>query len=459
MKYLFYTLMMLSLIVSQSCVEETEPGQQKLSIGFSATSIDNQTVSDLPANSKLVMNVQSPTGEAVMEFAEVQFQLDGQGFLTRPLDLPFGNYAITDFMIVNENDEIIYAVPKSTATLASDVTQPLNLEFDYSSSTAPQITDLRLLDVRNHKAEDFGYASFRKPGYGLNIVLNEKGSSQATSGKASIMNGNVVIATYSLAARMNHITIPAGLSGDHSLVISKDGFAGETFTLTELLQKKSKTIKVALEPALTMLAYAETWFEYSFDLTGAQGSVVTVDWGDGTTETHESNPEFNTFIHTYPADGNYNITVTGDLDEITSFYSFYGQGPMDEVNFQHLTELVDLRFGLSRSPKVLDLTHNTKLTSVSVGNLTNLENLYLPESHHISQLWIGDNHKLSTAAVDAVIDNLYQNIVSHNTRDGWFGFEINVDDEPGIVGPPSNEAVAKLRIMKHDYGWEIAPDL
>ena len=459
MKYLICTLAMLSLVLSQSCVDDIEPGQQKLSVAFSALSIDNQMIGELPANSSLVMNVQSQTGESVMEFAEVQFQPKDDGFVTRPIDLPFGNYSIIDFMIVDENDEIIYAVPKSSGTLASDVTQSLNLEFNYSSTAGRIITDLRLLDVRNHKPEEFGYASFKKPGHGLNIMVNEKGSSKATTGKASIMNGNTSIATFNLAAKMNHITIPSGLTGDHKLVISKDGFAGGTFTLAELLQKKNKTLKVALEPALMMLAYAETRSEFSFDLTGPSGSSVAVDWGDGTTETHDFHPEFTTLTHSYPADGNYNITVTGAIEEITSFYSFYGQGPMDEVNFQHLTGMIDLRFGLSRSPKVLDLTHNTKLTAVTLGGLSNLETIYLPESHHITNIWIGDNLMMSTAAVDALIDNMYRNIVSHKIREGYFGLMIYVDDQPAIVGPPSAEAMAKLQIMEDDYGWDVSYDL
>jgi len=375
--------------------------------------------------------------------------------------LPFGNYSITDFMIVNENDEIIYAVPKSSGSLASDVIQSLNRDFSYSPTALPVITDLRLLDVRNHKAEEFGYASFKRPGQGLNIMVNEKGSSKPTTGKASVVNGNTTIATYNLGAKMNHITIPPGITGDHKLVISKDGFAGPSFTISELLEEKSKILKAELEPALTMLAYSESWFEYSFDVTGPAGSFITVAWGDGTTETREFHPEYSTyFAHSYPADGNYNVTVTGDLDKITSFYSFYGNGPMDEVNFQHLTAMEDLRFGLSRSPTVLDLTHNTKLTSLTIGGLSNVETIILPESHRINSIWIGENTKMSTAALDAVVNNLYQNTVKHDTRNGWFGFDVTLEDgSQGMVGPPSSDAIGKLQSMKNDYGWEISPDI
>lgn len=460
MKYLFSTLAMLSLILSQSCVEDTEPGQQKLGVAFSLSS-DNQMISDLPANSKLVVNVQSQTGESIMEFAEVQFQLSDDGFVTRPIDLPFGNYAITDFMIVNENDEIIYAVPKSSGTLADKVTQPLNLEFSYSSSVASEITNLRLLDVRNHKAEEFGYASFKKPGQGLNIMVNEKGSSKPTTGKASIMNGNMTLAIFNLAAKMNHITLPPGLTGDHKLVISKDGFAGGTFTLAELLEKKNKTLKVELEPALTILAYVgfESVSMFNFDLAGPQGTSVIIDWGDGTTEVHEMNPERSFPVHTYAADGNYPITITGDIDKITFFYSFYGQGMMDDVNFQHLTDLEEIRFGLSRSPAVLDLSHNTKLKFALLAGLDNLEKLYLPESHHLLDLSLAGPNLLSTEAVDAVIDNMHRNVVNNDLRNGTIGLQATWwEEDQSMIGPPSPQAMAKLQIMKNDYGWGVYPE-
>jgi hypothetical protein len=365
-------------------------------------------------------------------------------------------------MIVNENDEMIYAVPKSSGALANDVTQPLNLEFNYSSSAAAAIPDLRLLDVRNHKAEDFGYSSFKKPGYGINIIVNVEGSSQATSGQASIMNGNTTIGIFDLAAKKNHITIPSGLTGDHKLIVSKDGFAPETFMLTDLVQMKNKILKVELEPALTILAYVgfESVSMFSFDLAGPQGTSVTIDWGDGTSEVHEMDPERSFPIHTYAADGNYPVTVTGDIDKITFFYSAYGQGMMDKVDFQHLTDLEEIRFALSRSPAVLDLSHNTKLKFALLAGLDNLENLYLPESHHIMDLSLAGPNLLSTEAVDAVIDNMYRNIVNNDLRNGTIGLQATWwEEDQSMIGPPSPEAMSKLQIMKNDYDWGVYPEI
>jgi hypothetical protein len=84
--------------------------------------------------------------------------------------------------------------------------------------------------------------------------------------------------------------------------------------------------------------------------------------------------------------------------------------------------------------------------------------LKLPENHQITFLNISGMSSMTTASIDAIIDNLY-NSVTANSRTGNFEFSTSWYEEEGPIGPPSPDAVDKLRILRDSYGWSIFPNL
>jgi len=454
---------MLSLILMmQGCNnEEIEPDshQQKLNIGFSALSAAKETLTNLPPESKLVMSIQAQNGEAVMEYAEMEFQFRDNHFVTRQLDLPAGNYTITDFMVLNASDEIIFAAPKAPGTLSNSVPTPLNYNFTLRDSDMSVDIDLRLLDVRNHTAADFGYSSFKIPKV-LSLEVTVEGQSKPTTATAILKNGDLIIRQYNLQAKMNLIFLPGDVTGNYTLTIVKFGYASVQFTLSDILRSYHHTpLKVSLAPAFSILALTNGAGSFQFGLAGPEGDSVTIDWGDGAVETLALSPLIET-DHPYATSPNL-ITVTGDIGKITSFYSFYGNGPIEQINFEHLTDLKEIRFGLTSSPKILDLRNNAKLEFALLLNLENLEALYLPPSHNITSLGLSGPNHLSPAAVDAVINNMYKNIVSNNIMNGSIGLQADwqaAEGDETFIGPPSAQGLAKLKIMQQNYNWEIFPN-
>ena len=185
MKHLYPTLPIVGLIlICISCNEDPATIQKKVSVDFTVSS-DNGTVSDLPPGSHLLLNIQTQNGEPVMEYQEVGFTQYLDHFSTKPLDLPYGNYVLTDLIIVDDNDDIVYAAPKSTGTLASSVEHPLGFDFVSSpdAGTAAGM-HLRLMDVRKFRPGDFGYASFKKPGRRINIMIRDEDDGKPVAARA-----------------------------------------------------------------------------------------------------------------------------------------------------------------------------------------------------------------------------------------------------------------------------------
>lgn len=457
MRHLLFATAALSLMfISQSCNEDIETNPQPVRIGFTISSDDE--IQDLPEGSHLVMTIESQVGEPVMELTEVEFYSDGNRFVTEPLTLPSGHYRITDFMLVDKNDEMLFAIPKKTGVLEKNISHPLDLNFSISPGHNPFMTDLQLLGVNKFKPEDFGYLSFKILRRLLMVIVTTEGSNKPTTAKAFVINGNDTIAQYNLRARMNIIAVPPGVTPTHKFVISKDGYAPETFALLDLLRKQYRPVRAILKPAFTMLAYIDfsSSSTFEFQLGTADGASLFINWGDGSpTEALGST------LHDYPANGNYPITITGDIDKITFFYSFYGQGMIDAINVQHLSALETIRFGLTRSPRVLDLTRNTKLNLVLLPELEDLEHLYLPAQHSINYIMLHGRNQMTTAAVDAVINNIYQNTTRKNIMNGWFGLAASwaqPEEDESLVGPPSPASIEKLRILHENYGWTFEPN-
>lgn len=462
MKNLYLSLPLLALIlICIRCSEDPEPLQKKVSIDFTVSSGD-ETLSDLPQDSRLVLNIQTTTGEPVMEYQEVKFTSSKNRFSTEPLGLPYGNYVITDLMIVDNNDDILYAAPKLPGSLASSVEHPLSFNFLLSSDARLSGLSLRLMDVRKYKPGDFGYASFKKPGMRINVMITAEDSGKPVAARAFLLNDMDTIARYKLTPKMNQISVPAGAKDNSRLVVTKEGYAPVRFLLSDILASDHrKPLQVALTPAFTMLAFIG-WdgSTFEFYLGGPEGAAVSIDWGDGSTGSFDLSQYMN-IVHPYASAGNYSIAITGNIDKITSFSSYYGYAMVDAFDFSRLSDLREFDFGLTRSPAAIDLRQNGKLESLELIGLDNLRAVYLPESHQLHYLSFTGPNKISTEAADALINNLYRNTAAKNITNGvcslaalWYQEE----GDEALAGPPSASSMASLKTMKESYGWTIFPD-
>lgn len=221
-----------------------------------------------------------------------------------------------------------------------------------------------------------------------------------------------------------------------------------TFNYKDLVEELDNlSLNVLMWPAFTMKTDIVPTFE--IEIGGKSGSI-TIDWGDGSVETSPlaySEP----LSHTYAGSGTYYITITGDLENITSVYEFYFLGKSTEINFEHLTSLRSLTLDF---PAVLDLSQNAELTSLNLVATTEVEQLLLPSDHKIAFAILNGIGRLKTSHVDYVVNSLYTNAVAHNIRDGFFSVN-EYTETPLPEHRPSPAATAHLIVLRDNYGWEV----
>lgn len=206
--------------------------------------------------------------------------------------------------------------------------------------------------------------------------------------------------------------------------------------------------------ALTMRTRLVDFFEFSLIGTG----LIDVYWGDGSVEQYDLASTASFMTHNYAIAGIYIITVIGNVNQITDFYSFYGNGPISTINFSHATALRDVRLGLTAGPSRVNLSNCPNLEVVNMPGISQLATLLLPTSHQIRFISISGPNALNTADLGAITDNIYANTVANNITNGYFTY---LDDWSSItgppIGPPSPATTVKLTDLQNTYGWTLNP--
>ena len=202
--------------------------------------------------------------------------------------------------------------------------------------------------------------------------------------------------------------------------------------------------------------YAELTFE-GFET----GKTLTINWGDGTTETYTFGEGYNGrsqvwMEHYYASMETFTISVTGDLSNIVSIISPLTSIETLTMNFDKLTRIeeVDMPYN---SIHTLDLSKNRKLKRLSGPSSTLVRNVILPNTHELEYVSSGSPN-LSTDVVSKMIASVYKNAVTKKIYNGFFGLDTEMSPEPAFPGPPTADDMAKLIELRDVYGWTIFPN-
>ena len=463
MKQIFYSVATAILAVTMFGCAEDAAVEDPLRLSFKVNSADNQTVSDLPAETSLYVSMETPGGDPVMTMQSVPFTKDGAEYTATGLDLAPGSYVLTEFMLVDGQGDVLYTIPYKDSPLKNAVSTPLGIDLSVTPGS-PRSVIAEALEVRKHKPADFGLASF-KIRNSFQVMVSEDGSGKPIRAKAFVLSDGDTVGVYDLPAKKTRISVDGDLNGKYSLVVMKEACAASVteFRLSDFATKySSKPLKLSLAPAFTMTARATAGTDYPFYFyIGGSDTELSINWGDGNVESVIINDPLGTEInHAYTASGTYPITITGDLDKIVHFYSFYGGSEFTDIQFQHLTNLRELLYGLTACPATLDLSNNTKLEEAMLPGLRDLNKLILPATHSLSFLEIDGENNLSAANVNEIINNVYTNTSKASIHGGILSLRGSWVQEEGdmtMVGPPSPDSMVLLESLKNDFGWIVKP--
>jgi hypothetical protein len=427
-----------------------------------------RSANEIPSGARLLVSIKTNTDVPVLTYEEVELLRLGDAVISRPIELAPGSYKLTDFMLVDASDEILFATPRKNSAMAKYVGNPLDVSFKAAASSVKNIP-MEVMDVSTSTPADFGYASFSinvvHP-LQLGVFVAGTNGVSLTSATAYIIKDNIVLQQFDLGARINYLSFKQDPAAAYKLKIVKKGHGTiyQDFVYEDVIEDlNGSPWTLTMTPAFTMLAYIDienaATNEFSFGANASSGNL-SINWGDGTIED-VSMSEYGAFIHAYPSSGNYLITITGDLNKIQDFYSYYGLAMIDEIDPYQLTGLQDFRLGLTRSPRSIDLSRSLQLRDIDVTSALQLQKLTIPNSPFLTGINVDGKNQMTAATINDLVAALHSNIVSNNIHGGFFSLRQSFYDDEGrelMIGPPSAASLTLLAQMRDEYGWEIFPE-
>ncbi len=413
----------------------------------------------------LYISLTDDAGTPVVTFQKLKIMSMGDGYITEPMQLTPGFYRITDFALGDDDSNFLYVVPKRGSPLERAVNRPLPWRMRAMKNLSNNVA-MQVVDVSHSTPEAFGYTSFTAEIVNplqVSVFTVDGQQQKLSSADAYLLKGADTVKQFALNATVNTISFSGSPVENYTLVIAKDGFNPYTLdfayhALVDSLDGLGLT--VILNPALSMLAYTTGMHDLSFSMTTNVASTFRVLWGDGASDTYSVDESYYVMpSHTYSADGNFPITVTGDLDNVTEFKIFYDNGWYDSVNLEGLQYLKDVRIGwISHGPGLVDLRYNPRLEFAMLGNSHRLEEVRLSDDNHITYLDISGINQLNTADVDVIVSKIYYAVVQQGGYEGFLNVMASYNSYDEMVGPPSGQAIDKMHTLWETYHWNILPD-
>jgi hypothetical protein len=302
--YLWLGIIALSLFVA-SC--EKEPGSKKGKVEFNA-SIENELKSLKSTDSATVINyalveVQNAAGEVVLSNEKISLTQFGESYLSEPIALTTGSYKLTKFLLVNDQNVVVYAAPLEGSDKAYLVQNPLPIEFVVNEDIVTKISP-EVIDAIGQTPQDFGYTTFS-----FNLVktfdfliaafvYNDSIEDfSLTDASLQVKSNDEVLFTGKLAAITNQITVNSGYDV-YNLTVSKLGYTTHelTFSKAELEAYFNSPLTIIFKKSSIDINDVFAYYPLNGDLTDLSGNGFNAT-NYGATYTTDRNGNANSAIY------------------------------------------------------------------------------------------------------------------------------------------------------------------
>jgi len=155
-----HVLCILLLIVATSCTDSHEPMVKTGSVQIALRANDKSTGRGpaLTDASAIFITIQDDRQVVVVDKKISLVKLNGD-YITESILLKEGNYTVTRFLVLDDQDDAIYGTPIQGSNGASQVDEPLPFPFVISPDQ-PTSLPLTVVTLNSSSADDIGYASF-----------------------------------------------------------------------------------------------------------------------------------------------------------------------------------------------------------------------------------------------------------------------------------------------------------
>jgi hypothetical protein len=194
---------------------------------------------------KIILTIQNSDGSPTKyASSEVKIQQMNGDYYTQKIVLKTGTYGLTEFVIIDETDNTIFAAPLTGSQEAQNVTVPLPIEFSVSKDTTSYI-NVEVLSTEKKKPEDFGLNRFpiiEVKTFGFMIGVTGIEVDNLLTAKLTVSNGSYNYIQNLDSIANNIVTIKDGFN-NYTLTVEKFGYKTytHTYSIDSLIMFKDTT--------------------------------------------------------------------------------------------------------------------------------------------------------------------------------------------------------------------------
>lgn len=160
-----FTFLSLFLLCLNSCKKDKEvTKQQEVTFSFSEKVINSNSFKSLKNKSDakaVIVTIKSSSGTVTYDKKKLDLINFNGSFISQSLLLNVSdNYQLTEFLVVDVNNSVIYAAPLQGSTNARFVSAPLPISFSVSKDKVTNVVPEVISTDCICQASDFGYVSF-----------------------------------------------------------------------------------------------------------------------------------------------------------------------------------------------------------------------------------------------------------------------------------------------------------
>lgn len=183
---------------------------------------------------KIILTIQYSDGSPTKyTSSEVKIQQMNGIYYTQKIVLKTGNYKLTEFLILDDDDSTIFATPTVGSQEAPNISNPLPISFSVIKNIATPV-NVEVLSTEKKTPEDFGLSRFpivEIKTFSFLIGVADYENDMLLKAKLTVSNGTYAYVKNLDSVLNNVVTVKDGLT-TYTLKIEKEGYMTGTFTFT-----------------------------------------------------------------------------------------------------------------------------------------------------------------------------------------------------------------------------------
>jgi Concanavalin A-like lectin/glucanases superfamily len=237
------------VVLTLACETGQEVKKGKLEFAFDLPSTNTRAKAESEALRFVVITVEDNAGNTVYDRKKIELYKFGEQYLSEPVEFISGQYALTEFFVLNNEGEIVYATPLEGSALAHLVTDPLPIFFTITEDETIKVTP-EVIAIDEFSAEDFGYSTFsfdvvETVSFQLAVFTYDETTEnfELTASNVSVTASGSQLFDQALPGLTNRVVVHDGYEL-YDVTVSKAGYQSyhHTFTKDSLLQYHSGAV-------------------------------------------------------------------------------------------------------------------------------------------------------------------------------------------------------------------------